>query len=301
MPDEEARPAPRTAADVAALTLAAFRRERGLSAVGVAGLVIALLCLIAVAVRGPFIPPEGKMLDAATFTFGVAVFTLTVALLLPLAGYSESARRRWRRLYYAFVIYGLVLEPLQAFRGLDPRFTSAGGPADVIAGIVFGPFALLNTVLFVILGLRFFRADVLDDRPALRLGIRYGAVAVALSFSVGIVMSFIQGREIGEAGNLLTAHALGVHGIQALPLVALLLVWAGSARPGMMWLHAAGAGWLSACAATLVQALLGRPPLEPTMLPALTAVGLALWVAVAGYTLVAWRRTASGYARSDVV
>jgi hypothetical protein len=194
-----------------------------------------------------------------------------------------------------------VLEPLQAFRGLDPRFTTAGGPADVIAGIVFGPLALLNTVLFVILGLRFFRADVLDDRPALRLGIRYGAVAVALSFSVGIVMSFIQGREIGEAGNLLPAHALGVHGIQALPLVALLLVWVGSARPGMMWLHAAGIGWLSACAATLVQALLGRPPLEPAMLPALAAVGLALWAAVAGYTLAAWRRTASGYARSDVV
>jgi hypothetical protein len=87
----------RSVADVVAFARVAFAREPGLVAVGVAGLVIALLCLITVAVRGSFIPPEGKMLDAVTFSFGVGLFTLTVALLLPLAGYSLVARRRWRR------------------------------------------------------------------------------------------------------------------------------------------------------------------------------------------------------------
>lgn len=292
-------PAPRSASDVAALAKAAFGRERGLSALGVAGFLIALLCLGAVMVRGPFIPPEGKMLDAATFTFGVGIFTLTMAVLLPLAGFSEPARRRWRRLSYIFVVYGFVLEPVQAFRGLDPRFpgvpsaSNAGGLVDRIAGPIFGVTALLFTVLFVILALRFFRADVLDDSPAFRLGIRYGAVAVTLSFGVGIAMSALQGRVIGEVGNLLPAHALGVHGIQAVPLVALLLTWVETARRGTMWLHVAGIGWLSALAGTLVQALLGRPPLEPSILTALMVVGLALWVAVASYAFVAWRRTAS--------
>jgi hypothetical protein len=54
----------------------------------------------------------------------------------------------------------------QAFRGLDPRFTDAGGVMDVIAGIVFGFTALLLAVLAAILGIRFFRPDVLTGDPS---------------------------------------------------------------------------------------------------------------------------------------
>jgi hypothetical protein len=180
----------------------------------VAGLGIALLCFIAVGMRGSFISPEGKMLDAATFAFGVGVFSLTIALILPLAGYSDTARLRWRRAFYVFVVYGLALESIQSFRGLDPRFNEVGDTIDVAAGILFGITAALNTVLFVIMGLRFFRADVLHHQPILRLGIRYGVIAVMISFAVGIGMSVISGREVGDTGNLLVAHALGVHGIQ---------------------------------------------------------------------------------------
>src|SRR5262245_7270342 len=86
--------------DAVAAVRDAWSREPGLFAVGVAGLVLAVVCLVGVAVRGASIPPEGKMLDAATFCFGVGLFTLTVALLLPLAGYSPEGRRRWRRAFY---------------------------------------------------------------------------------------------------------------------------------------------------------------------------------------------------------
>jgi hypothetical protein len=266
--------------------------EPGLFVVGVAGVVLAGVCLIAVAVRGRFIPPEGKMLDAATFCFGVGVFTLTVALLLPLAGYTATARRRWRRAYYVFAVYGLVLESIQAFRGLDPRFTEEGSQVDVVAGIIFGLTAASNTILFVLLGLRFFRSDVLADRAVLRLGIRYGVVAVAISFAVGITMSVNSGRDIGEDGNLLLAHALGVHGIQAIPGVAVLVAAAGTTAPATTWLHAAGIGWLAACTAALAQAILGQPPLEMTLLTTLIVAGLALWAAGASHTLLTWRRTA---------
>jgi hypothetical protein len=283
---------PRSAKDVADFARGAFVREPGLFTVGLAGMVIALLSLIAVAVRGSFIPPEGKMLDAVTFTFGVGLFTLTIALLLPLAGYSQSARRRWRRAYYVFAVYGLVLEPLQAFRGLDPRFSEVGGSVDIVAGIVFGVTALFNTVLFVILGVRFFRADVLHDLTSLRLGIRYGAAAVMLSFGVGIVMSLTAGREMGDDGNLLVAHALGVHGIQFVPVVASLLVWAGTAQRATTYLHAAGIGWLLACTAALAQALVGRPPLKLSIFTGLMVAGLAVWGAALGYSLLSLRQVA---------
>ena len=287
----DTRPRP---ASVAASGRAAVDREPGLVAVGAAGLVVALVCLVGVAVRGRSVPPEGKMLDAATFCFGVGVFTLTVALLLPLAGYSPAGRRWWRRAFYVFAVYGLALESIQAFRGLDPRFTEEGSQLDVIAGIVFGVTAGLNTVLFVILGQRFFRSDVLADRPrpVLRLGIRYGVTAVWISFAVGIVMSVNSGRDIGDEGNLLLSHGLGVHGIQAIPVVALLVAAARVTPPSTTWLHAAGIGWLAACTAALVQALLGDPPLEASIPTTLIVAGLALWAAGASQTLLTWRRTA---------
>ena len=297
----DGRQPPRSVSDVVALLRAAFAREPGLSAVGAAGLVVALLCLIAVAVRGSFIPPEGKMQDAATFAFGVGVFTLTVALLLPLAGFSETGRTRWRRLFYIFTVYGLMLESIQSFRGLDPRFpgrpssTDVGSTLDKIAGPIFGLTAALLTVLFVIFAVRFFRKDVLRDRPVLRLGIRYGVAAVVLSFGVGIIMSVIATREVGDSGNLLLAHALGVHGIQLVPAVGLLLYWGqvgGVSRYRTTWIQAAGIGWLAAGTAALVQALAGRPPLEISGLTAVIVTGVAVWAAVAGYSLMSWRRAA---------
>jgi hypothetical protein len=186
----------------------------------------------------------------------------------------------------------LVLESLQAFGGIDPRFTEEGGPVDVVAGIVFGLTAASNTVLFVILGLRFFRGDVLTNRPLLRLAVRYGAVAVGISFAVGIVMSINSGRHMGDNGNLLLSHALGGHGLQALPVVALLVAAGRGALPAGTWLHAAGAGWLVACTAALGQALLGRPPLEASVVTAVIVAGLALWAAGATRAFLSWRRTA---------
>ena len=176
-------------------------------------------------------------------------------------------------------------------RGLDPRFTEEGRQVDVIAGIIFGLTALSNTVLFVILGLRFLRSDVLPNRPVLRLGIRYGATAVALSFAVGIVMSINSGRNIGDEGNLLLSHGIGVHGIQAIPAVALLVSAAATTTAATTWLHAAGIGWLAACTAALTQAALGHPPLEASILTAPIVTGLAVWAAIAGLSIITWRRT----------
>ena len=84
----------------------AVSREPGLFAVGLAGWLLALVCLVGVAVHGRHLEPEGKLLDAATFCFGVGLYVLTVAMLLPLAGYSDTARRRFRRAFYVFPCTG---------------------------------------------------------------------------------------------------------------------------------------------------------------------------------------------------
>jgi hypothetical protein len=251
-----------------------------MTALGLAGLVVAVVCLVGVAVHGKSNPPEGKMLDAATFAFGVGVYTLTLALLLPLAGWSDAARRRWRYAFFVFPLYGYVQETVQAFRGLDPRFTDAGSQIDDITGLLFGLAALSNTVVFVLLGLRFFRSDVLQQRPTLRNGIRYGVVAVWASFGVGIIMSVRNGRDINGDGNLLLAHALGVHGIQVLPLVALSLETARAASRSRQLMHLAGIAWITACILALIQAVVGDPPFGVSVLTALIIAALGAWAVV---------------------
>ena len=104
-------------------------------------------------------------------------------------------------------------------------------------------------------------------------------------------MSINSGRDIGEDGNLLLSHGLGVHGIQAIPVVAL-PVATGTATSATNWLHIAGIGWLAACTAALAQALLGHAPLEASPLTTLIVAGLALWAAGASHTLLTWRHTA---------
>ena len=269
----------------------AVAREPGLVRLGLAGIALSVVCAVGVAMNGKVNPPEGKLLGAATFDFGVGVYALTIALILPLAGYSDRARQKWRRASYMFIVYGLLLETIQAYHGIDPRFTEVGEPIDEILGFVFAGTAGLTTVLFALLGLRFFHADVLADRPQLRLGIRYGAAAVAISFAVGIMMSVNGGRQIGD-GNLMLPHGLGVHGLQALPIVAL-LISAGSLSRPMTRLHVAGVAWLTACLAALIQAAMSSPPMERSAVSIVIVGALLVWVATATTALVSAGQTTS--------
>ncbi|MGH7477325.1 MAG: hypothetical protein ACRELD_13715, partial [Longimicrobiales bacterium] len=78
-------------------------------------------------------------------------------------------------------------------------------------------------------------------------------------------MSGLQGRFLNGTGNLMPVHAAGFHGLQAIPLVALLLGWSGvPAAHATRWIHAAGSGWLLLCAGFVAQAAAGLPPLAPS-------------------------------------
>lgn len=283
-------PALATANGVAAARRVAGR-EPVLTAVAVLAAAVALVCFVGVAVKGTHVPPEGKMADAVTFCAGVAVFTLTMAWLLPLAGYSPAARRRWRCGYCLFAVYGVLVESVQAFRGRDPRFSEVGGAVDSVTGIVFGTTALVLTVLFFVLGMRFFRQDVLANRPIVRAGIRFGVVSVNLSFAVGVLMSVTNGSTIGDGGDVLLAHALSIHGIQTIPAVAVPASASSPAASRAPVVHAAGTGWLVACVATLCQALRARPPFEWSLLNVVAVAGLAVWAASAATALLRWQRT----------
>lgn len=148
---------------------------------------------------------------------------------------------------------------------------------------MFGVTALLVIVLFVILARRFFRDAVLVDHPPLRTAIRYGITATAFAFGSGLAMTALRTRFVAETGNLMPLHAAGFHGLQAVPLVA--LITGASALDNvtrMRLTHTAGVAWLMLCAALLLQALSGAPLFAATPATAGVAIAFLVWASCVG-------------------
>jgi hypothetical protein len=231
----------------------------------------------------------------------VGIYLLTIALLLPSAGFSDRGRKRWVHWTIAMFGYGYTIETVQTFRGLDPRFSRVAMPIDQILGLVFLLVALTTLVLFVIMAVRFFRRDRPHQDSPVLLAIKYGCASSLGAFGAGIWMSTIAGRHTGVAGNILPLHALGFHGLQAVPLVALLLLWSGaSQRETRRWVHLTGTAWLAACGAVAWQTIAGRSisDVSPAML--VTAFVLAAWSGIALFAFWRWARLPTPRGSPDI-
>ena len=265
---------------------------------GFAGIVLGLFCLAIAIVRGPVIPPEGELQKAITFDVAVGIYLITLAFLVPSAGFSEKGRRRWIGWMIGIFTYSYSVETIQTLRGLDPRFTRVGSPIDQILGGFFGMAAILMMIMFIILVKGFFRRDRADARSPLVLAIKYGCLAMVAAFASGIWMSAIAGRKTGTAGNILPLHALGFHGLQAIPIVALLVTWSGATEAETRkWVHYTGIAWAIACVAVAWQTFIGRSVLEISPATLATILLLAAWGGIALMAFSRWARVTPSFRR----
>ena len=108
-----------------------------LTGLGVVGLTLGAMCVAGAIARGVEVPPEGNLLETATFDGALGLFILTLAVLAPGVEWTRRGRRIWVRLLVGFTLYAYAIETTQAFRGLDPRFSRVAGPLDQAAGGIF--------------------------------------------------------------------------------------------------------------------------------------------------------------------
>ncbi len=269
-----------------------FKEERLLVWTGVLGVALGLFNFHFIAVRGGArVPPEGDLSKAATFDIAIGLYVLTLLLLLPAAGFSERGRRRWRVSLAALALYVYAAENIQIYRGIDPRFTRVGGAFDQIAGSLLALAAIGLIISFVFLAWGFFtRRGAVKDRVLL-VAIRYACAAAALAMAAGMWMSVNQGSEVGRAGSILPLHAVGFHGLQALPLLALLFAWSRTpTETARRWTHAAGLAWVGACLAIAWQTAVGRSVLEVSPATLTTAALFIVWAVCAARAALAWSR-----------
>ena len=265
-----------------------YSHERPLFWTGVLGIALGAICLLGMAFHGVIVEPEGNLYKAATFDVAVALFLLTLGLIVRISDVSPL----WRWTLIGLALFGYGVETIQIVRGYDPRFSRVSSPLDQAFGGLFLLSALGIMVCFLALMMRFFFRPTTGEGGVLNLALRYGTAASLLAFGVGIAMSALGGPGVGERGNLLPLHAAGFHGIQAIPLVALLLGWArvpeGMARRAV---HLAGIAWLAACLAIAWQTASGRFVLEPSAATAIAAAVLLAWALILARALLAFRRS----------
>jgi hypothetical protein len=271
-----------------------YSHERPLFWTGMLGLALGSVCVIGMAFHGVIVEPEGNLYKAASFDVAVGIYLLTLALITKVAAFTPRGLRRWRATLIGLALYGYGVETIQIFRGFDPRFSRVSSPLDQAIGGIFFLSAIGILVCFLVLMLRFFFRSTAGEGGALVLALRYGAAASILGFGVGITISMLGGAHVGDTGNLLPLHAAGFHGLQAVPIVALLLAWAGaSEEESRRAVHLAGIAWLAICLAIGWQTWTGRSVLEPSPAMAVACTVLLVWALVVTRAFLAFRRSGS--------
>src|SRR5688572_10220425 len=156
-----------------------YRAERGVTITALAGVAIGAILLAVVFIRGAEVPPEGDLMKPATFDLAVGIFILSLIPWLPAAGFTDTARRLWRKWMIGLLIYAFAIETIQQVRGIDPRFSQAE-PASQIFGALFFASALGITALSIGLGARAFEARAAGRRGLLVISARWAGASMLI-------------------------------------------------------------------------------------------------------------------------
>ncbi len=264
-----------------------FKKESGLIAVGLLGLLLGVLCQIWIWCYGAVIPPEGNLHHAVSFNLAFGIFILTTAAIFPFAGFRFKTRRTLRRIYIGLALLQFWFENSQNFRGINPRFTDSGQIYDILSGALFGVMALLGAIWYIPVIVRFFRSPPSHDRQLIILGIRYGLITTLFAFAAGIWIVIEQGRYTGLSGNIMVLHGLGFHGLQAIPFIAWFMERTSlPVKTARRVVHLGGIAWIAGISLIGIQTLLGRTVFEWTAIPVICGIFLGCWLVACAYSFL---------------
>lgn len=244
-----------------------------LTVASLACVALAVACAIALALDDRVldgVPPAVKPLK---FAGSVGLLLASLALIMPRLGVGAATRDGLTWLLIATLVLELIAIALQAVRGrpshfnittpLDHAIWATMGIAIVIATIGLAAIAVIAVV------------RPLGCSPLVALAVRLGLALVLLVAVSGFAMAGRNQHSVGgldggdglpvtgwstQHGDLRVSHFFALHGLQALPIAALVLdqVPIGS-RSRTVVLSAIAAVWIAICVVTLAQALAGRP------------------------------------------
>ncbi|MGG3800593.1 hypothetical protein [Metabacillus fastidiosus] len=260
-----------------------FQGEKWLVITAIIGFLLATGIAIFILFNGPIVEPEGNLENAFSFNAAVAIFILTIAAILPFSPLDDLRKKRMRQYFIFIISYFYLVETIQHFRGINPRFSRAGSIIDMIIGISFGIVSLLIVVLLIQLMIQFFRKSIHNEHFI--LSIRYSFISIMLALIAGIWMIVIQDRYFGTYGNFIVLHGLGFHALQVLVLQGWFLMKAKTdKRKGNMLLHIGGSAWIISMCLIGFQTVLGESIFQMTLIPVISGFMLVVWLITAFYS-----------------
>jgi hypothetical protein len=262
-------------------------------------------------------------LKPAKFAISTAIYSLTLAWVFQsLPGWPRMRAIVGWTTAVVFVIEVAIIAA-QAWRGTTSHF-NISTPLDAVLFGVMGTLILVQTVVSVAVAVALWRERAFEDR-ALGWAMRIGMVLTIAGASTGglmtrptsaqlenarmtNVMTIAGAHTVGapdggpglpgtgwsrEHGDVRVPHFVGLHALQALPLVVLLLRrrgWPESRR--VRAAAVAGAAYAGLFAVLVTQALRGQSILQPdamtlSMLAAIAVASAAAWIAGGGRRRVA--------------
>jgi len=248
-----------------------FREQRPLMIAGLLFMIGGVILLGLSMVDDVRILGISRWIKPMKFYFSVGVFLWTMAVYLRYLPDHERFSQILSWSFIAIFLAELIAVTGQSIRGTTSHFNIAT-PLD---GFIFGAMGVLiaiSTLLTAVILVAYFRYKV-DLPPALLWGIRLGLIIFLAGSIQGGYMSAQMGHAVGApdggpglpltnwstvAGDLRVAHFLGLHAVQVMPLLGLILEkWRVTYRVAIVF--AAALLYFGFFIAVFVQALYGRP------------------------------------------
>jgi len=268
-------------------------------------LIVLAGAIVGLAVDPRLVTGAPAWLKPAKFAVSIAIYTVTLAWIFTLLPEWTRMRRAIGWITAATMVLEMAIIGTQAWRGTTSHF-NVGTPLDAVLFSIMGGAIVIQTfsTIAVAIALWRHRFEDLSWGRALRFGMGItivGALTGGLmtrpttaqleAARAGERMTISGAHTVGAAdggpglvgtgwstqhGDLRVPHFIGLHAIQALPLLVLLLTRAGVDRAQRARLMlVAGPGYAALWLVLLIQALRGVPIVAPD---AATVAQLGAWM-----------------------
>lgn len=224
----------RTLASPTTVVTELWHRDRTLAGTAAVQTVLLGLFVVGLLVDPRTVGGEPVWLKPAKFAASLALLTGTLAWLAPSLPVAARRRRRLAGVIAVGAVVEIALIGGQAFRGVESHFNTTTTLDTAIYGAM-GLFVVAVTGAVALLTVEAVRGDA-DTHPAFALGIQSGLVVFLVGSVEGALMSALWTSTLDASttwltvpvfgwvlpGDLRAAHFVGMHGLQALPVVGFL-------------------------------------------------------------------------------
>lgn len=248
-----------------------WNRSPVLTATGAGHLLLALVFLALALIDSRQFLGANLWFKPLKFALSIGMFTLTLAWFWP----ELDPRNQFTLIAKGIAIAmwtEILIIGIQAGRGVRSHFSDSG-----LGGMLYsimGVMIAISTLLTIFLALRYGFA-LLKSRPvsAYQITIFAGMIIFIAGSFVGAMMSSNQQHSVGvedggpglpflnwsnEGGDLRAAHSIGLHALQAIPLLGATVDWL-DLRPPLVFAVAGAAGYTMIFAWQLNRALRAMP------------------------------------------